>query len=352
MIGTAENSGGGISSVIRLMKKMPVWEKYACNWLGTQIQANVFLKLWYAVKATLSCPFIIPKYDIIHFHIVPGTTLFTQLPELLIAKLFGKRIIAEVHVGNQLLTNSDNKMFKWWLNKSDLVILLAKKWLDVYEEKYKDVTTPAQVLYNACDLQEVVPFEEKQPLIIFAGTIDDNKAPDILIKAWAKLKSKYPQWRVSILGNGNISYYEKMAADLGVSDCIEFTGFVTGNAKESLFRRASIYCMCSYVEGFPMVVLEAWAHNISVITTPVGGLPDVIDEGENCMTFAFGDVEELASNLDRLISDERLRRRIAIGGYNSAMEHFSLLKISDDLDRIYSNLLYDGKQNSRSSQFL
>lgn len=117
MIGTSENSGGGISSVIRLIKKMPIWKKYSCYWLGTQIQRNVLWKLWYATKAAMITPFLMWKYDIIHFHMVPGITLLIQLPELLIAKLYRKKIIMEVHVGNQLVPYANDIFLNGGLDK-------------------------------------------------------------------------------------------------------------------------------------------------------------------------------------------------------------------------------------------
>lgn len=338
MVGTAEKSGGGITSVIKLMKKMPVWKKYSCYWLGTQIHSSSAQKLFYAISAALKSPFIMWKYDIIHFHMVPGITLLIQLPELIIARLYRKKIVMEVHVGNQLVPYARDKFFKWWLRQADFVLLLAKKWVNLYNESYSDVNTPADVLYNACEMHEPIPFEEKKKLIIFAGTIHENKAPDLLLKAWAKLKSRYPDWHLSFMGSGDIRLYEEMAEELGIRDSTEFTGYIGGEEKYRRFHDASILCMCSYVEGFPMVVLEAWAHSVSVITTPVGGLPDVIEEGKNCLTFPFGDYNNLSEQLETLIDNRELRKEMCEYGYSFAQSHFSLERISTDLDRIYSNL--------------
>ena len=339
MVGTAECSSGGITSVIKLMKKMPVWEQYSCYWLETQIQGGILKKLWYALEAAFKAAWKIREYDIVHFHMVPGINLLIQLPELIVAKLYGKKVITEVHVGNQLIPYSNSKLFKWWFKKADLVLLLAKKWVELYRDVYSEIKTPAEVLYNACEFHEPIPFVEKKKLIIFVGTIDDNKAPDLLLKAWAKLKSKHPDWKVQFLGRGDIPKYRELAEELNIAECVEFAGQVTGESKEIIFHDACIYCMCSYLEGFPMVVLEAWAHSTAVITTPVGGLPDVIEEGKNCLTFPFGDSDSLAEQLDCLIGNEAFMQSICEYGYQSAQEHFSLSKINDDIDIIYKRLL-------------
>ena len=81
MVGSAEQSGGGVASVLRLMKTMPFWEKYHCGWLGTQIQRGYDVKLWYAVKAYFKALFTIWQYDIVHFHTVPDKIcLIIQMP--------------------------------------------------------------------------------------------------------------------------------------------------------------------------------------------------------------------------------------------------------------------------------
>lgn len=339
MVGTAKSSGGGITTVIKLISKMPVWEKYSCYWLETQIQGGALKKIWYALKAAIKAPFIMWQYDIIHFHMVPGINLFVQLPELLVAKLYGKKVIAEVHVGNQLVPYAKSKLFRWWFKRADLVLLLAQKWVDLYHEVYADIKTPADVLYNACEFHEPIPFKEKKKVITFVGTIDDNKAPDLLIKAWAQLKDKYPDWKILVLGRGEIEKFQKLAFEQGVAGAIEFKGQVVGDEKKEIFHDASIYCMCSYMEGFPMVVLEAWAYSTAVVTTPVGGLPDVIEEGKNCLTFPFGDYNALATQLDKIIDDSELRENVSAYGYRSAQDHFSLEKINYDLDNIFKRLL-------------
>lgn len=340
MTGTSDSAGGGITSVIRLMRQMQVWKEYNIYWLATQTNGAGYLeKLWMAIKAALKAPFVMWNCKIVHFHMVPGITLLIQLPELILAKLLRKKIIMEVHVGNQLESYSKDKFFKWWFKRADLVLLLAKKWETFFKEMYSDVKVPTDVLYNACEMHEPIAFEKKKKLILFAGTIHGNKAPDLLLKAWAKLNKKYPDWHVSFLGSGNISYYEEMAKELGVKESVNFTGYINGSEKESCFHDASIYCMCSYMEGFPMTVLEAWSHSIAVVTTPVGGLPDVIDDDNNCLTFSIGDFNELAEQLERLISDNILRKRLSIEGYQQAMQKFSIEVIGDKLNSIYKRLI-------------
>lgn len=339
VVGSAEESRGGVAEVIRMMKKMPVWEQYHCYWLGTQIQRNYAWKLWYAVKANVMALFIIWRYDIIHFHSVPDKIdLVIKLPIFLLALLGRKKIIMHIHMGNQLKNHTQNELFKWCLRRANLILLLAKKWQSLFHDLYADIKTPTTVLYNACEYVPEVPLEEKENIIIMAAYLNDNKAPDLLLKAWKQIGHQFPNWKIYLLGNGDVERFEKMAQSLELSDSVKFTGYVVGKEKEDYFRKASIYCMCSYEEGFPMSVLEAWANNICVLTTPVGGLPDVLEDGKNALVFNFGDWQELSKKLSFLIENKKNRQEMAEYSRGLVYQRFSVRELNNEVLQIYESI--------------
>lgn len=339
VVGSAEESRGGVAEVIRMMKKMPVWEQYHCYWLGTQIQRNYAWKLWYAVKANVMALFIIWRYDIIHFHSVPDKIdLVIKLPIFLLALLGRKKIIMHIHMGNQLKNHTQNEPFKWCLRRANLILLLAKKWQSLFHDLYADIKTPTTVLYNACEYVPEVPLEEKENIIIMAAYLNDNKAPDLLLKAWKQIGHQFPNWKIYMLGNGEVERFEKMAQSLELSDSVKFTGYVVGKEKEDYFRKASIYCMCSYEEGFPMSVLEAWANNICVLTTPVGGLPDVLEDGKNALVFNFGDWQELSKKLSFLIENKKNRQEMAEYSRGLVYQRFSVRELNNEVLQIYESI--------------
>ncbi|MBQ0073383.1 MAG: glycosyltransferase family 4 protein [Prevotella sp.] len=367
MVGSAEQSAGGVSSVIKLIKKMPVWEEYSCYWLGTQIQRNYLWKLWYAVKSNIIAFFIMWKYSIIHMHTTPDKLgLLIQLPVLLWAKCLRKKVILHLHVGNQLKTKK-NPLFVFCLKRADRIVFLAKKWENLFSIYYPEVNIPTAVIYNPVEDVDLFSSErecpqinrkfdvntfdafmkQKEKRIMMAAWYNDNKAPDVLLKAIRSLTLTISKregteyldgWKVDMLGNGEVERFKKMAEDMGLSDIVSFPGYVTGKEREEYFRKASIYCMCSYEEGFPMVVLESWMYGINVVTTPVGGLPDVIEEGKNCLTFDFGDDEGLAKQLLVLMDNAEKRREMAEYSLEFAINHFSMEKINEDLKELYSLL--------------
>lgn len=338
MVGSAPQSPGGVASVIRLMTKMPFWKECHCHWLGTQIQSNYVKKAWYAIKSYIEAFFTIWRYDIIHFHAVPDHSLIVQLPVFLLALLWHKKIIMQMHVGNQLSNYTHSRLFLWHLRHTNLIVFLAHKWQTLFEREFASVKVPSAVVYNATEYVPSVDWSEKAKLIMMAAYFNDNKAPDVLFRAWQSIYRKHPDWKIAMLGNGEVERFKTMAEDMGLGDCVIFTGYITGKDKEDYFRKASIYCMCSYEEGFPMVTLEAWAYGICLITTPVGGLPDVLEPGKNALVFDFGDASGLARCLENLISSPEFRQEIATNARNYVYSHFSIQKINNDWINIYKHL--------------
>ena len=87
-----------------------------------------------------------------------------------------------------------------------------------------------------------------------------------------------------------------------------------------------------------MVVLEAWGYGIPVITTPAGGLPDVIEEKKNAVTFSFGNHQELAAKLEHLINAPAERNFMSSYSKEFAYKNFSIDTISNKLNHLYQTL--------------
>lgn len=341
VVGSAEQSGGGVTTVIKLIKQMPVWEKYHCYWLGTQIQAGKWTKLRYALTAYLKALIIIWRYDIVHFHTVPNVSMKMQLPVFLLALLGRKKIILHLHVGNQLTMEQyiNFKLGHWCMRKADMLVLLADLFAGYLDEYWRDVKTPRRVIYNACEEVSAIPYEEHQNTILFCGRFTDNKRADILIKAFGKIYQNHPGWKLQFLAKGpEEDDCRLLINQLGIEDKVEMPGFVYGEELADYYRHAGIFCLCSHYEGFPMVVLEAWAYGVPVITTPVGALPDVVKEGQNGYLYDIDDVDTLAHKLDMLIANKELRSQMSYYCIEFA-KRFAPQTINNQIDELYQEIL-------------
>lgn len=338
MVGSAEKSKGGVSTVIKILKNSPIWDEYECYWLETQIQDNKYIKLFYAIRSYIICFFKIKKYDIIHFHTVPDISLLVQLPIYLLAMLWKKKIILQLHVGNQIEDYKNSKLFQFCIKHSDYIILLANLWVKKFNTLFNNNNIKVDYLYNAYSPVNPIDYTQRTNTIVFAAHLNSNKAYDVFLKGFKEISNQYPTWKLIIMGDGEIEKAKLLAQKLKIEKQVIFTGYITGKEKEKYFQKASIFCMCSYKEGFPMVVIEAWAYGIPVVTTPVGGLPEVLIEKKNALIFNFGDYVELSKKLDTLISSPQLRLEMSKYSQEFVKKSFSIDSIVKKLSSIYASI--------------
>ena len=109
--------------------------------------------------------------------------------------------------------------------------------------------------------------------------------------------------------------------------------------KKQILFAGTVNARKGYAEGFPMAVLDAWAYGLPVITTPVGGIPDIAEDGKNILLFNAGDTEKLAYNMKTLIDNEDLRNQIINESIKLAKTIFNIDTINKQIESLYQELL-------------
>lgn len=145
--------------------------------------------------------------------------------------------------------------------------------------------------------------------IVAAGRMTEQKNFTMLISAFCSFHKKHDDWSLVIYGEGPMQrQLKELASTLGIEGAVRFPGFVSDLPQQ--IREAGIYVNSSNFEGISNVMLEALAMGIPSICTdcPVGGAALAIENGKNGLLVPVGDVEALASSLNRLVSDSELMR--------------------------------------------
>lgn len=340
IVATSRKTRGGITSVIKAHETGEQWKRFHCHWVQTHRDGASWRKMLYFIRGMTDYLIRIPFYDIVHIHTADYGTEKRKRIFARIAKLFGKKLIVHLHssgpefsIGGQY-----RELYRYSFNHADKIIALSNIWRDEIIKAFDLPSDNVVVLYNPCP--NVVPsnFYKQEKYILYAGTLTHRKGYDDLIKAFAQISPKYPEWRLKLAGNGEIGKGKQLALNLGISDKVDFLGWINSDKKDFAFRKASIYCLPSYSEGFPMGVLDAWAYHLPVITTPVGGIPDVAIDGENLMLFTPGDIPTLSSQLNRLIVDDKQRKKLADASKSLSTNQFNILDITNHLCDIYQSL--------------
>lgn len=334
-VATSRQTMGGISSVLKRYEKMDIWSEHHCKWLETQVNKGIALKLWYMIKAYITMLFIVPRYDIIHFHTVPGRSITMQMPVFLYSLLWKKKTIIHIHVGNQLLEYTNDNMFKYVLEKATKVVVLANVLKDLMKEHYN---IDADVLYNPIEEQPPRDKSKIEKKVFFAAYLTLNKGYDTLLRAFKEVVVKHPDWKLILAGSGETENAKKLINDLGIGNNVEQHLWLNKEQMYSFYKKVSIYCIASKQEGFPMSFLEAGSYGIPIVTTPVGGLVDIIDNEKNCMVFDYGNHKMLAEQICKLIENQSLQEEVSKNITLVIKEKFSIDAINKKIDNLYNNL--------------
>ena len=171
-----------------------------------------------------------------------------------------------------------------------------------------------------------------------AGRLIALKGIEYLLRAAAALQAEFPGLRVEIAGAGpQRAKLEEAVAQLGLAGRVEFLGWV--NNIQSVLPRWDVFVMPSLEEGFPIAALDAMAAGLPVIASSVGGVPELVEDGETGWLVPPADVETLVSRLRSLLLNAELRLSMGAAAQARVRNHFNLATMTENFSRLYDELL-------------
>ena len=344
VVATSRKTRGGITSVVKAHETGEQWKKFHCRWIETHRDGPKWRKILYFLKAYLEFFLLVPFCDIVHIHVASYSSLKRKMYFLKLANLWHKKTIAHFHPHKPevIFEKTTQLEYVYFFTHVNKIIVLSPQWQRWLEEAL-NITKNVQYIFNPCPIVNRTVSDYSSKYILFAGTLCKRKGFDTLLQAFARIAHKYPDWKVILAGNpkteNDAELMSTLPKSLDIENQIVFPGWVRGTDKDKLFNSASIFCLASRAEGFPMAVLDAWAYGVPVVCTPAGGLPDIVRDGENALMFEYGDVERLSEQLDRMMSDENLRRRISEASLELAHTTFNVEDINKQIANLYNSLI-------------
>lgn len=175
--------------------------------------------------------------------------------------------------------------------------------------------------------------DDDEPIrILNVAGMSPRKGQAVLLRAFARLRSAGRHVGLTVAGDGDErSSLEAEARRLGVADHVEFLGAVGHDQVAEQLRRCDIFCLPSFAEGLPMVLMEAMAAGKPVVSTAIAGTPELIENGVSGLLVPPAHVDALAQALDRLVSDPALRRQLARQGRNRVEQQRDLFRQTEVL---------------------
>jgi glycosyltransferase involved in cell wall biosynthesis len=183
--------------------------------------------------------------------------------------------------------------------------------------------------------RQALGLTDQETMALYVGRLEELKGADVLLAAWAQLPAQQRQRaRLVLVGQGpEEAVLKQQAAEAGLADSVLFAG----EQKNVLdyYWAADLFVLPSRSEGLSNALLEAMGCEIAVVASAVGGALDLVEEGESGLLFVSEDAAGLAAQLERLLDDQTLQRRLGVNGRQCVAGYAELPLIARRLQTIY-----------------
>jgi GalNAc-alpha-(1->4)-GalNAc-alpha-(1->3)-diNAcBac-PP-undecaprenol alpha-1,4-N-acetyl-D-galactosaminyltransferase len=217
---------------------------------------------------------------------------------------------------------------QWTYPAADRVVVQTQRAGNYFAAKLQEriVVMPNPVIMPPIETTATPPQLLGERSLIAVGRLVPQKGFDLLLQAFSKLKDRYPEWNLTILGEGELRpQLESLRQELGLKDRVHLPGRVK-NPHEFL-KQADIFIMSSRFEGFPNALCEAMVCGLPVISTDCPNGPrEIIRDGVDGLLVPSEDIPALAAAMERLMADPQQRSTLAAAAPELA-DRFSLEKV-------------------------
>ncbi len=337
-----------MAAVIRGLVDSPLADSYRLDTLSTYVGTAPLRRLLVFCRALVELTIwsLRGRGRIVHVHATVRGSAYRKSVCVLLAKTLRRRVVLHVHSGPGDVANFRERLgrpsvalFRSAFKAADVVIAVSSASARALEHAYG--LTDVAVLPNAAppgpaerrpDEEQGAPVEA----IYLGGFANAAKAGDTLLEALPTVLERAPELRVMLAGPGELP--EAGAALLERFPQLSWIGWMDHAAKDDALRRARIFVLSSRSEGLPIALLEAMAYEMAIVSTTVGGVPEVVEDGREALLVPIDDPSALADALVRVAEDATLRAALATAA-RERVEDFSPSAIAARLDAIYTELL-------------
>lgn len=344
MVGPGRDVMGGISAVVNAYYELGLPQRVNLTYIPSMKDGNKIKKLVVACKAYINFCHSLKRADIVHIHMAAQASFSRKAYFIKQAYKNGKKIIIHQHAADfddYFLNQSDmakKEKIKRIFAMADKVIVLSEEWAEFFGN-YVCESKKICVIYNGV----IIPAYQKERYsdhnVLFLGRLGKRKGSYDLLKAIPGVLDTIPDTIFYFGGDGEIEQMRKMAENIGISDHVQFLGWIKDEKKERYLKECSVFVLPSYQEGMPMSVLEAMSYGLAAVSTNAGGIPRLIENGVNGIRINAGDIETLGKSLIELLENEEKKKEMGQAGVRYISAHFDAKKNIDRTYELYIEIL-------------
>lgn len=342
MVGPDIDAMGGVATVERNILDAMASAGREVAFVATMADRSKLGKVLLFLKALGEIRAQLRKADVCHVHTALGMSYRRKYLVCRLAARACVPYVLHVHEGDfenlyEAMSAEERAKVDWMMKNAAKVIVLSDEWDLYYKSKFGLENTA--VLENAVFVPERVSDYKDPSLFYFLGRMCPKKGVDTLLRAIQLLILNHPDVKVLLAGGGEeLENLKLMAAELGVEGNVEFLGWADDNLKARLVDECLTSVLPSNAEGLPMCVLESMAAGCVSIATSVGGLPSLIDDGENGLLVEPRDPAGLADAMAKCIENPDWAHRIAVKGRETISDRYSMEAYLSKLENIYEEV--------------
>ena len=335
---------GGISSVIKGYLESDLPKQHTIYVVASHVDGHKLVKLVRAFIGLLETFFylLLKGVEIVHVHGGDVTSFKRKFYYIKMVEFFRCKIIYHHH-GAEFMEQYESLSKKWknrvrrTFERVDLLFCLSDSWRDNILSIASEGTI--EVVPNSIKLPSIYGRRVNTHVrLTFLGLIGDRKGVFDLLKVTKRLINDAFDIRLTIGGNGEVNRLLREIKELEIANAVTYCGWIDDKERDLILQATDIFVLPSYAEGMPMSILEAMAYSVPVVSTTVGGIPELILDGESGFLIRPGDLDGMYRKIKYLIKDENLRRTLGRKGRELIRTGHNIQQIAHKMNTIYNSL--------------
>ena len=280
----------------------------------TEVHKFQLVKIWRVISIWFNVlgKLLANRYDLCYVALAFHGSLLKDAPVALLCKLFRRKVVIHLH-GKGASEDAKRGFYHWLLKKTfknTKVILLS--WLlypDVEEFVRKG---NVMICPNGIPPIQSVPLKKENtfPRLLFLSNLIESKGVIVLLDALKILKDKGYSFVCDFVGGETAEIdsqrFQKEVEIRGLNELVIYSGKKYGEEKNNSFTHADIFVLPTMNDCFPLVILEAMSIEKPVVTTAIGGIPDMVEDGKTGLIAEVGSDSSLADKLEQLLKNRDL----------------------------------------------
>lgn len=343
---------GGISAVVQYWSENIEDLQYYATWKlgGTATRAWWFGKSFVEIIFRLLTD---KKIRIVHLHFAADGSFWRKEKLLRMAKMFGKKVVMHCHASRfkdfySEQSEDGKRHIVDTLNKADVLIALSESWKEWFIS-VGVVASKIVVLHNiTAEPQErlACKVNDGKVHMLFMGELGKRKGVFDIIRGLAKHRDELEgKLEFRIGGNTNEDRLMREIEEGGLQNIVKFEGWVAGEKKIDLLNWADLFILPSFNEGLPISILEAMSYKMPIISSPVGGIPEVVKDGVNGAIVTPGNDDEIFAAIKKYVDDRTLLSTHGEESFKVVQTYLPNF-VMNHLKRIYEGLIKNLEQEN------